>query len=224
MDSPPGYTFDPNQSTSSQVIMVIITSIFLPLSTMALAIRLFTRVVMERRFALDDGFMTAAWVFNVLHISFTMKMLSVGLGKSMWNVTVDEFSPDFLLFDILGTAFFWLSSGVAKCSILLFYLHIFPIKALHIAVWVTFSFILCYSVGGFLADIFSCRPVSASWNLSQDETAVCIDQNAFYIAQAALGIVADVATFIIPLPLLSTLRLPLQQKIAVGFMLTVGAR
>jgi hypothetical protein len=82
--------------------------------------------------------------------------------------------------------------------------------------------VIGYSLAGVFANIFSCNPVSASWNLEDAATAACMNRPAFYLAQAALGIFTDIATVLVPVPLLSSLQLRTRRKIGVAVVLTLG--
>ena len=117
---------------------------------------------------------------------------------------------------------FCAATGLAKGSILLFYLRIFPGRYIVIAVWSLFAFVIGYSLAGVFANIFSCAPVSASWVLAEVPTAVCMNRPAFYFAQAALGIFTDIATVVVPMPLLHGLQLRTRRKIGVAVVLTLG--
>ena len=119
--------------------------------------------------------------------------------------------------------FFCAATGLAKGSILLFYLRIFPSTAIRWSVWILFAFTIAYSLASVLVNIFSCNPISGSWNLQDAAIAVCINRPAFYFAQAGLGIFADIATVVAPLPALRALRLPTRQKVGVAVLLTMGA-
>lgn len=68
--------------------------------------------------------------------------------------------------------------------------------------------------------IFQCMPIESLWN-----TAVkgkCININAFYLANAALTITTDIATYALPMPMLSKLQLPKRQKYGLIAILGLG--
>jgi hypothetical protein len=160
----------------------------------------------------------------------------------MWNVpTTPDLYPEFSIVrlsttddhrhladtilsqrNLLAAIFFCAATGLAKGSILLFYLRIFPGKYIVITVWTLFAFVIGYSLAGVFANIFSCNPVSASWNLEDAASAICMNRPAFYLAQAALGIFTDVATVVTPVPLLRGLQLRTRRKIGVAIVLTLG--
>ena len=98
-----------------------------------------------------------------------------------------------------------------------------PYKSLKVMVWVLFVFTLGYSVASAFVKVFSCSPIDASWNLVDVATAKCIDRPVFCFAQAGLGIFADVATVLTPVPLLRTLHMPVKQEIGVAAILTMGS-
>lgn len=83
-------------------------------------------------------------------------------------------------------------------------------------------FTVSYSLASVLVNVFSCKPVSGSWDLALATTAVCINRPVFYFAQAGLGIFTDFATLAAPLPFLWKLQMPVRQKIGVSAVLMMG--
>lgn len=151
-------------------------------------------------------------------------MLNYGLGKDLWDVPLQpDLYPKWMVRNIVAAMVFCTATGVAKGSILLFYLRIFPSKTMKIAIWAVFAFTLGYSLASVLVNAFSCNPISGSWSLEESLVAVCINRPAFYFAQAGLGIATDIATVVVPLPALKSLHLRTKQKVGVAFVLTMGA-
>ncbi|KAF5672283.1 integral membrane protein [Fusarium heterosporum] len=223
MDPPSGMIRDVNQRAEYEPL-VVVSAVFFPLSTIAMAVRLYTRVAIVHKLSLDDYLMILAWTCNVLLVAFTLNMTNYGMGKHLWNVpATPDIYPNFSLNNLLAAIFFCAATGLAKGSILLFYLRIFPMKKAQILVWVAFVFIVGYSTASVLVNIFSCHPVQGSWDLEYVPTAKCVNRPVFYFLQAGLGIFADIMTVIIPIPWLKTLMLPKRQKIGVGILLTMGA-
>lgn len=146
------------------------------------------------------------------------------MGKHLWNVPISpDLYPRFNLNNMLAAIFFCAATGFAKGSILLFYLRIFPITAAKILVWIAFVFIIGYSTASVIVNIVACTPIQSSWVLEYVAEAKCINRPLFYLAQAGLGIAADIITVAIPIPWLRTLQLPKKQKISVAVLLTMGA-
>jgi hypothetical protein len=223
MDVPGGFARNPNQPGEAAPL-TIVTIISFTLATIFMVIRLYARQGIVGKLLLDDYLMTAAWACSAIMAGFTLNMLNYGMGKHLWNVrlTPDLF-PNFMLSNTIAAIFFCAATGLAKGSILLFYLRIFPAKAAQVTVWLGFAFTIGYSLSSVLVNVFACKPIRGGWDLQASLTAVCINRPVFYFAQAGLGIATDVITVLIPVPWLRTLKLPTRQKVGVGFMLTMGA-
>ncbi|KAI6778528.1 uncharacterized protein J7T54_005052 [Emericellopsis cladophorae] len=221
-DPVPPVTRDPSLPGHATPLTVV-TIVSFSLATVFMAIRLYARQFLVGRLSFDDYVMGLAYACDAVMVGFTLNMLKYGMGKHIWNVPLTDLFPHFNLNNMLAAVFWCAATGFAKGSILLFYLRIFPAKSAHIAVWAAFAFTIAYSFASALVNIFACDPVKGSWDFEAAATAKCINREAFYFAQAGLGIATDVITVVIPLPWLKTLKLPTRQKFYVGIMLTMGA-
>lgn len=68
--------------------------------------------------------------------------------------------------------------------------------------------------------IFLCVPVQYFWNGTSEGR--CMDKQAFWYSNAALNIVTDLVVFIIPLPLIKSLRIHKREKIGLIAVFTVA--
>ena len=119
---------------------------------------------------------------------------------------------------------FCAASALSKLSILLMYLRIFPqASTFRYAVCVVSAFVVSYGIATVCTNLFSCSPIAGSWDLAYATTAKCINRPAFYLAQAALGIVADFATVAIPIPVIGKLQMDTRKKVGVIVLLSMGA-
>ncbi|KAK7955918.1 uncharacterized protein PG986_005140, partial [Apiospora aurea] len=234
---PPGVTPDPDEPHQATAL-VVVTGIFLPLAVISMAIRMYTRAAIVKKVAFDDHSLhKQLWpplstsdsrIFPATngkankHLLLS-SVLNFGLGKHLWNVPLSDLYPRWMLNNVIAAILFCLATGLAKGSILLFYLRIFPSKPMRMAIWGVFAFTIGYSAASALVNVFSCNPIQGSWRLEESLTAVCINRPAFYFAQAAFGIATDIATVLLPLPMLKSLHLPLKQKVGVSLVLTMGA-
>jgi hypothetical protein len=69
---------------------------------------------------------------------------------------------------------------------------------------------------------FGCHPLSISLNLFVANAEQCLDQVILYVVSAPINLVTDIAVFLIPLPLLTSLRLPRKQKIILLLTFSTG--
>lgn len=111
-----------------------------------------------------------------------------------------------------------------KTSICLFYLTLSknqPVfKRLTIATLVVVN---CAGIALTFLNIFQCRPVSAAFDPSRQTTSHCIDIVTLYLSSAPVNIVTDLALLFLPLPILTAMMLPRNQKIILIVTFSFGA-
>ena len=101
-----------------------------------------------------------------------------------------------------------------KTSILLFYLTLS--KTQKVFRWATIATLIIVNVGGLaltILNILQCRPVDAAWAASVPVSASCTNIVTIYLSSAPLNIITDLAILFLPMPILTSMRLPKKQKI-----------
>ncbi|KAL6158844.1 hypothetical protein ACJBU6_02944 [Exserohilum turcicum] len=100
-----------------------------------------------------------------------------------------------------------------KTSILLFYLTLS--KTHKVFRWATIATLVVVNVGGLaltILNILQCRPVSAAWASPVPSSAHCTNIVTIYLSSAPLNIITDLAILFLPMPILTSMRLPKKQK------------
>ncbi|GES56845.1 hypothetical protein ATEIFO6365_0001005100 [Aspergillus terreus] len=217
---PPGESYNFVDPPYIGTKYLVVNCVFLPLAAIAVFVRTWTRIVIVRSFQSDDYLMIAAFVLSCVLTGVTLTMLNYGLGKHLWDVPLEHFTPWFNKLNVISAIFYCAATGITKCSVLIFYNRIFPSRNFHIAVWAIVFIAAGYSIASVLANIFSCAPVEKAWDLELKGS--CMNRPVFYFANAGLGIFTDFATVVVPIPWLRRLQMPLRQKIAVGSILAMG--
>jgi fucose permease len=101
-----------------------------------------------------------------------------------------------------------------KTSILVFYLSLSTTHK--VFRWATIATLVVVNVGGLaltVLNIAQCRPVSAAWASPVPSSASCTNIVTIYLSSAPLNIITDLAIFFLPMPILTSMRLPKKQKI-----------
>lgn len=101
-----------------------------------------------------------------------------------------------------------------KTSILLFYLTLS--KTHKVFRWATIATLVVVNVGGLaltILNILQCRPVGAAWASPVPSSAHCTNIVTIYLSSAPLNIITDLAILFLPMPILTSMRLPKKQKI-----------
>jgi hypothetical protein len=108
-------------------------------------------------------------------------------------------------------------------SILIFFLSLS--KTDKIFRWAIYATIFVVNAAGIaltLVNIFQCRPVSAAIWPPQTGTATCTDIVTIYLSSAPVNLITDIAIFLLPVPVLTKLRLPRKQKIILVVTFSFG--
>lgn len=111
-----------------------------------------------------------------------------------------------------------------KTSICLFYLTL--AKNQPVFKWTTIATLVVVNVAGLaltFLNIFQCRPVGAAFDDPILPAATCIDIVTLYLSSAPVNIITDLAILFLPMPILTGLRLPRNEKIILIITFSFGA-
>jgi len=108
----------------------------------------------------------------------------------------------------------------AKVTFLLQYYRVFTLRKMRIIVLAALSIIGCWCLSQLLVVIFNCNPIHKFWK--PETPGTCIPNLPFWYINAAGNIVTDVAIFILPLPVLSSLNLRKAQKLVLMGIFSLG--
>lgn len=123
-------------------------------------------------------------------------------------------------FHVLGTV----GLGVTKLSVLFFYRRIFAVPAFRLINNVFIGITVAWTLAITFALAFQCYPVHYFWDLFESEySAYCVEVTALYLAVAISDLVLDILIFLLPVPHLWTLNMPLNRKLAVGGIFMLGS-
>ncbi|KAM6477264.1 hypothetical protein HDV62DRAFT_373269 [Trichoderma sp. SZMC 28011] len=207
---PPGVVpnFVDPESLAGAIIAVSV--VMLTWSTTFVAARLWMN---WRNLKLADYFAIIGWVLNV---AYTGLILSVArYSRHQWNVPVCWYTATYMkiIFSfgmLLGPAIFF-----AKAAILLLYLQIFSAhRTMRISVYILMVVtVFTYWTNTVLEIAFACPRPGETWIslLTSGNPGKII---YFGPVQGSLAVVIDIAIFILPLPVLWKLNMPLRRRIA----------
>ncbi|KAF2650158.1 hypothetical protein K491DRAFT_697546 [Lophiostoma macrostomum CBS 122681] len=223
-EPPPGqirYTVDrPNlhkELTATAISMTVVACI-------AVALRVFTRVhVTKAGLGVDDYMVLIALAFAIGLLGMNFKHMAVGLGYHFWDVPMTDYMVPFQVMTLAGTMVYSLSLAFSKMSILFLYLRLSPQRWFRILVWTLLGVVVTYAVIYNLISLFGCRPIAATWDLSQLPDAKCLDQLTKYMALSILNIIIDVFELILPIPVVVPLQMSTRQKISICLVFATGA-
>ncbi|KAF5669340.1 monocarboxylate transporter 8 [Fusarium circinatum] len=161
-------------------------------------------------------------LFSIVMQSAQIWSISIGgLCHHAWEMPVDVFEKHMLSSYIAAPAFI-ICNGLTKSSLLTFYLQVSPQKWFRRAIFMTIAFVVLYTIIIASLLLFGCRPRESAWDPYLFASGKCIDYAVMYIIIAVANIISDIVLFVIPMPMIVKLKMPLGQKIGLGIMLGIA--
>ncbi|PHH85107.1 hypothetical protein CDD83_883 [Cordyceps sp. RAO-2017] len=205
-------------------LIFAVTISTLGLATMLVGARTVSRFFIVRRVTWDDKVMILAW-FLASGLSFTVSLGAFhGLGKSEADIS-DESKRILLRCEYVFSILYNPALMATKTAILIFYLHLANNTQLFLR-YASWTVLAISNLAGFILtviNIFQCTPIQAAWTLyTFDETASCIPLLTEFICVTPINIITDLAILVLPIPLLTNLRLPIRQKTVLVLAFALG--
>lgn len=113
-----------------------------------------------------------------------------------------------------------MSLTLTKASIVFLYLRLFPTANFVLAARIILGIIVVYGLWTVISAFLNCLPVNSFWDMSVQGR--CIPKGFLWFFNAAMNILTDLCVLVLPIPVLSHLRLPRRQKIGVIFIFATG--
>lgn len=200
------------------ILLIIITSIII-------AIRIYTRLRITRAFGFDDAFAIIAYILGVA----LSTLVIIGnkyyySGRHVWDIPPALFVPH-RQYIWWGELLYILSTTSIKISVLLFYrrLSISFTKGLKRATWIGLAANLVYLCIFTVWLCLLCHPLNAYWDLykpgwrqqpaQQLNPPSCLAENISLPVSSALSALTDLYATLVPLVLVMTIQKPFKQKI-----------
>ncbi|WWC70330.1 uncharacterized protein I206_104280 [Kwoniella pini CBS 10737] len=196
-----------------------ITLALLVLSTAFSGARLISKWGIVRKRTADDYVAVLAWIFAA-GMSITILLAArYGLGKP--DASINPAYTLRLKRYIYGfTTLYNPALMTTKTAILILYIRMSTAHPfLRYASWFVLAIVDIAGIVLTFLNIFQCRPVSAAYNRIPGE---CIDLVSLYLSSAPINILTDLAILLFPLPILTSLRMELRQKIVLVATFIVG--
>ncbi|KAI9882143.1 MAG: hypothetical protein M1823_006113 [Watsoniomyces obsoletus] len=184
------------------------------------AMRLYTKYrFAARKLGPDD---VTVIISMILSIGFSIT--SVIASRRGWGIHCWDFEKSlkmaYLQSEIALTSQYHVLIFFVKASILLLYIRIFDSsRFVKYSVWALFVPLAGFTIPSFFLSIFACRPVYAYW---RGGPAKCVNTLVLGYVGAVVSIFTDIAIFVLPLPSIWRMHLPLRQRLQVIAVLATG--
>lgn len=192
------------------------------LSTIIVALRLYTRLFITRNFGLDDATIALTQMITAVGKGFVVTEVSYGLGQHRIDLSVEQYR-NFLKYYYLDTAQFFIALATCKISICLFLLRLSHFNELKRILYGLILFLIATHLALFFLNIFQCSPVDKVWNL--DDPGRCFSEQTvmnILIAQGVLSFTTDFTCAAFPIVLLRNLKIRTRSKMALCCLMGLG--
>ncbi|KAK4208919.1 integral membrane protein [Rhypophila decipiens] len=215
---------DPSKNGDSKIVLIVtILSVCAFISTTLVALRVYTRAVILKGFGLDDWILIVAQILCLGAIAIIGMEEHYGLGKHIWLI-LDKpaIFENYLVTFYASLLVYNASLLLVKISITLMYRRIFVTRIMRIVTVTTLVFLVAWGFAMEFSLAFICVPAKRFWDISANPEGFCHDFLKVFLAVAVTNMLTDFIIFLIPLPSIRTLQLPLKQKLALAFILCLG--
>ncbi|KAK4031575.1 hypothetical protein C8A01DRAFT_51393 [Parachaetomium inaequale] len=189
------------------------------LSAVAVGLRFYVRAKLLRSVKGEDWCMLASMIFCIVYAVFIIMESQCGLGRHLTTVTADEIVGYRKQWSYFGASFYNLSLWLTKISILLLYLRVLTHDYIRKVTWATIAIVTVYNAWGVAMFLGKCIPITKHWH--PEEEGYCHPVSVWW-ALTYLHIATDFMIWVIPIPVLATMTVPVRQKAALLFVFTVG--
>ncbi|EXJ71778.1 uncharacterized protein A1O5_05588 [Cladophialophora psammophila CBS 110553] len=211
----------PDRGPATSAVTIVITV----LATVFVAARFYTRAWLLRSVKQDDWWILVAWIFAVGFSTSICVAVRYGLGKHKQDISDDAFvtlRKAEYAFSILYNP----SLMLTKTSIIVFFLSVMSKDVDPVFKWCNWLTLAVVNIAGTALtffNIFQCSPVAAGYLYPRPKNASCTDIVTLYLSSAPLNIITDIAVLLLPMPILTGMRLPRKQKIILVATFSFGA-
>ncbi|KAF7187939.1 Satratoxin biosynthesis SC1 cluster protein 4, partial [Pseudocercospora fuligena] len=167
----------------------------------------------------DDVLVAVALIMSCFLTATMCEQVDYGMGRHYANLNDHE--------KIWSLRWFWASVWIyylalwsVKLSILFQYLRILPFQGYRNACYALMTTVTLWTFWAFFSAVFACTPIDHFWDPKVEGT--CLNRLVVWFTNAGVNIVTDIATAILPLPVLNQLRLPAKQKYTLMFVFGLG--
>ncbi|KAK6332258.1 hypothetical protein TWF696_002979 [Orbilia brochopaga] len=214
----PDYEHPANRGRSLIVVEIALFS----LTFIIVAGRIYTRTLIIRSFGLDDWFIIPSTIFCLGLTISTCLATTGGYGLHIYDVP-HHLRTKSLEYAWANMLLYCIAVTFTKISILCFYLRLVPSGIFRKLTWLTMTAVVALGFAYGLMVVFYCIPVRAYWQPYEYPDAKCLSDEAALISNAAVNIVLDCWLWIMPVPVVWKVRLPIRQRIGLVGVFALGS-
>ncbi|TKX25240.1 hypothetical protein C1H76_2473 [Elsinoe australis] len=216
---------DPENPQRMGPALVIVNALFMGITALAVAMRIYVRAAMKRQLGMDDVFIGIALFFALaLGLNSIVANQFFGWDRHIWDLPFSMYANS-LITAMVGKILFTLAATFTRISLILFFYRLVKDAHLRWYRWLLHASIIWTVAVGItfiFLSVFICLPVKAYWTWPPIPTQKCIDEGLVTLIAGVINSVTDLLVTLLPVPLIMRLRLPVKQRLGVLVLLCLG--
>ncbi|OHF01852.1 hypothetical protein CORC01_02730 [Colletotrichum orchidophilum] len=199
---------DPNEWNGASVAPVAVLSAVV--ATAFVGMRFYTRARILRSVKWEDWTILASLAFAITTSAGMITQLDFGLGEHLYY-SYPSFAA-YIEAGIFTNLFYSISITLTKVSILLLYIRVLTYDLVRL-LGKTLLGIVILSHAWMIASILTtCVPLTSAWNYDPLNPPIYCHPISVFWGNACVHFATDLLIFLLPLPVIYTMRLPRRQK------------
>lgn len=199
------------------------------LTFVVVALRLFGRGVIARRFGFDDALAALSMVLLIAFVALCIELIKMGSGRHFeyiqYVMSVDDVLETQVL-DFVAHIIYTTALVICRLSGLAFYNRVCKQhKGFRIAIWIIAGVIIASYLPQLFLIVFHCLPVTGYWPYGWEPVAdnyVCLQWGIVYVTNSVVSLVCDFLLFGIPIFMLKGLNMAPKRKVQLACILLPG--
>ncbi|KAI1170036.1 hypothetical protein F4777DRAFT_570789 [Nemania sp. FL0916] len=223
---PPGITANFTHPHNLNAYAHASLTIFLVLSTIAVAGRVYARWVYLKCAHLGDYLLLISYLLYVACVALVWKLTEFpGLFVHQWDFLVRDLIP-YLHISFVVSNVFVVCLPTLKVAICLEWIHLFSPPGTRKFVFWTSYFVIALNVVFYFISLvltnIACVPYEHTWNKLLPGTCTRSDTAKTGVAGAVINFVSDIIIFVIPQRTIWNLQMPVRRRLGVSIVFAMG--
>ncbi|KDN69270.1 hypothetical protein CSUB01_09322 [Colletotrichum sublineola] len=200
---------DPNEWKGASVVFFAVSSA--AIATAFVCMRFYTRARILRTIEWEDWTILASLMFALATSGGMIIQLKFGLGQHLYYAWPSY--PSYIEAGTFTNLLYSISLTLTKISILLLYIRVFAYDLVCLLAKIMLGIVAVSHTWIIASILTTCIPLSAVWNYDPLAPPVYCHPIAVFWGNACLHLFTDFLIFLLPLPVISSMRLPRRQKL-----------
>ncbi|RAL13056.1 uncharacterized protein BO97DRAFT_450383 [Aspergillus homomorphus CBS 101889] len=185
--------------TTNRVVVIVGIAV----SSVCLLVRIYSRVMVVRKWMLDDNGYTHA-----------------GLGIHAWDLTIEEYNRSLKAL-MAGAVMYIPALGLSKIGLIILYYRLSDMqRSWRIILWSFTMFVITYMIVLECLFLFGCNPIPKAWDVTVE--GQCISRASVFLAGTCASITIDIVLVVTPLPVVVGLNMVRKKRVGVACMFGLG--